>query len=111
MLFCITANYTPQSLNAIMDHPDTNRFEAAKRLAEAAGGKMVALYSTASEGPGVMAIVDVPDASSAMAMSGVLTASGGVQNVKFMRLMLPEEVAHVRKKAAEIRGSYKAPGK
>ena len=72
---------------------------------------MVALYSTASEGPGIMAIVDVPDASSAMAMSGVLTASGAVHSVRFMRLLLPEEVANVRKKAAQIRGAYKAPGK
>jgi len=94
-----------------MDNPTTNRFEAANRLAEAAGGKMVALYSTASEGPGLMAIVDVPDAASAMAMSGVLTASGAVHGVRFMRLMVPEEVAKVREKAAKIRGSYKAPGK
>ena len=27
MLFCITANYTPQALNALMDNPNTSRFE------------------------------------------------------------------------------------
>ena len=46
MHFCITAQYTPQALNAIMDDPNTNRYEAVKKLVEAAGGKLVSMCST-----------------------------------------------------------------
>ena len=61
MHFCLTAHYTPQALNNIMDDPKTNRYEAVKKLVEAAGGKLVSMYSTAADGPGVLMIFDVPD--------------------------------------------------
>jgi uncharacterized protein with GYD domain len=41
MLFCITADYTPQALNAMRENPTTNRREAVERLLEAAGGKVM----------------------------------------------------------------------
>ncbi|MET4280082.1 MULTISPECIES: hypothetical protein [unclassified Bradyrhizobium] len=37
MHFCMTGQYTPKSLNSIMENPKTNRYEAAKNLIEAAG--------------------------------------------------------------------------
>jgi uncharacterized protein with GYD domain len=111
MLFCLTAQYTPSALNAIMENPTVSRTEAISKLLEAAGGKLVAMYSTVSEGPGVMVIFDVPDPSSAPAISGVAVAGGAVQNVKLMRLLSQDEVIGVRQTAAKIRGSYKLPGK
>jgi hypothetical protein len=51
MHFCMTAQYTPKSLNAILENPKTNRQEAAKKLVEAAGGKLISMYSTAANGP------------------------------------------------------------
>ena len=38
MLFCLTAEYTPQALNAMRENPETNRREATTQLLEAAGG-------------------------------------------------------------------------
>ena len=111
MLFCVTAQYTPQALNGMMDDPTTNRAEAVKQLIEAAGGKLVSMYSTVAEGPGVLVIFEVDDPDAAPAMAGVAVAGGGVQNLKFMRLMTPDQVANVRQKGREIRGAYKAPGK
>ncbi len=111
MLFCITAQYTPQALNSMLDDPTTNRAEAVKQMIEAAGGKLVSIYSTASEGPGVLVIFDVDDPDAALAMAGVAVAGGGVQNLKFTRLMAPDEVSKVREKGREIRGAYKPPGK
>jgi len=49
MHFCLTGQYTPQALNSIMDNPTVSRYEAAKNLIEAAGGKMLALYVTLGE--------------------------------------------------------------
>ena len=111
MHFCIMANYAPQALNSLMDNPTTNRADAARQLIEAAGGTLVALYSTSFDGPGAMVIFDVPDAAAAPAISGVLTASGSVHNIRLFRLGSQEEVVHIRQKAAQIRGAYKPPQK
>jgi uncharacterized protein with GYD domain len=70
MHFCLTGQYTPSALNKIMENPKTNRYEAAKNLVEAAGGKLISMYSTAANGPGVLVIFDVPDPSAAPAISG-----------------------------------------
>lgn len=110
MLFCLTATYTPQALNALMDNPAVSRVAAVTKLVEAAGGKLVAMYSTVLDGPGVMVIFDVPDPASAPAISGVAVASGTVRDVKLMRLLTPDEVVNVRTKAAQLRGAYKAAG-
>ena len=111
MLFSITAQYTPQALNNMLDDPKTNRLEAIKQLLEAAGAKLVSMYSTISDGPGVLVIFDAPDPDVAPALAGVAVAGGAIQNLKFMRLMTPEEVSKVREKGRKIRGAYKAPGK
>jgi uncharacterized protein with GYD domain len=41
MLFSLTVDFTAQSLNAMREHPNTNRHEAVSQLLEAAGGKVV----------------------------------------------------------------------
>jgi uncharacterized protein with GYD domain len=109
MLFCITANYTPQALNAMRENPTTNRREAVDKLLEAAGGKVVAMYGTVAEGPGAMVIFDVEPAA-APAITGVVISSGAVHNVRMQRLLSMEEIVGVRQKAKQIHGSYKAAG-
>ncbi|MDH6262055.1 GYD domain-containing protein [Bradyrhizobium sp. BR13661] len=111
MHFCLTAQYTPQALNNLMDNPTTNRYEAAKSLVESAGGKLISMYSTAADGPGVMVVFDVPDSNAAPAISGILVASGAAHNVTLTRLWTPDEIQHVRQKARQLRGAYNPPGK
>ena len=111
MHFCATAQYTQQALNAIMENPTTNRHEVFKKLVETAGGKLISMYSTGADGPGVLIIFDVPDPNVAAAISGIGVASGAVQDVKLTRLLTQDEVTHVRQTAAKLRGSYKPPGK
>jgi uncharacterized protein with GYD domain len=111
MHFCLTGQYTKQALNNIMDNPTVSRYEAAKTLIEAAGGKLISMYSTPADGPGVLVIIDVPDPNAAPAICGVVVASGTLHNVKLTRLMTQDEVMHVRQKASQLRGVYKAPGK
>jgi uncharacterized protein with GYD domain len=110
MHFCMTAQYTPKSLNSILENPKTNRQEAARKLVEAAGGRLVSMYNTAANGPGVLLIIDVPDPNSASAMSGIAIASGAVHNVNLTRLWTQDEITQVRQKAAQLRGSYTPPG-
>jgi uncharacterized protein with GYD domain len=111
MHFCITAQYTPQALNSIMDDPNTDRYAAVKKLVEAGGGKLLSMFSTAAEGPGVLIIFDMPDPEMAMSMTGVAMAGGAIHNIKLTRLMTQDEVKSVRQKARQLRGAYKAPGK
>ena len=110
MLFCIMANYTPQSISALMEHTES-RQPAVQKLIEAAGGKLVSMYSTAMDGPGAMVIVDMPDPIVAPAISGIVAASGAVKDIKFFRLLSQDEVVTVRKKAAELRKAYVPPSK
>ena len=48
MLFCLTAEYTPQALNAMRENPNTNRRAAVEQVLAAAGGKLIAMYGRAS---------------------------------------------------------------
>lgn len=50
MLFCFMANYTPQTVNALMEHTES-RQPVVQKLVETAGGKLLSMYSTAMEGP------------------------------------------------------------
>ncbi|WOH83550.1 GYD domain-containing protein [Bradyrhizobium sp. BEA-2-5] len=110
MHFCFSGEYTPRSLNNIMENPTTNRYEAAKKLIEAAGGKLISMYSTATDGPGVMVIFDVPDPSFAPAISGVVVAAGAMQNVRLVRLFTQDEIKVVRQHATKLKTAYTPPG-
>jgi uncharacterized protein with GYD domain len=111
MHFCLTGQYSPQAINHIVDSPKTSRYEAAKSMIESAGGKLICMYSTAANGPGVLVIFDVPDPNAAPAISGVVVASGALENVELKRLWTADEIMPVRQIGAKLRGAYKPPGK
>ena len=110
MHFCLTGQYTPRALNNILENPTQNRYEAAKKLVEAAGGKLISMYSMSADGPGVLTIFDVPDPSMAPVISGIVVAAGTLQNVELTRLFTQEEILQVRQKAAKLRAAYTPPG-
>ncbi|MCK1421169.1 GYD domain-containing protein [Bradyrhizobium sp. 180] len=110
MHFCLTGQYTSRSLEAILENPTTDRQEAARKLIEAAGGRLISMYSVAADGPGVLVIFDVPDPSAAPAISGLTVAAGTLQNVKLTRLFTQDEIKQVRQNAARLRSSYAPPG-
>ena len=94
-----------------MEDPKTNRYEAAKKLIEAAGGKLISMYSTVADGPGVLIIFDVPNPGTAPAISGLVISTGTLHNVKLNRLLTQDEVLQVRQKAIQLRAAYSPPGK
>lgn len=110
MHFSFTGQYTSKALNSIMDNPATNRYEAAKKLIEAAGGKLISMYSTATEGPGILVIFDVPDPGAAPAIVGTVVASGAIHNASLTRLWTQDEIKKVRETASKLRGAYTPPG-
>ncbi len=110
MHFCLSGQYTQRAVNNLLENPTQNRAEAARKLVEAAGGKLVSFYSMPVDGPGVLTIFDVPEPSSASAIVGLVVAAGTLQNVKLARLLTQEEVVEVRQKANKLKAAYSAPG-
>ena len=110
MLFCLTSDYTPQALNAMRENPNTNRQAAVEQLLSAAGGKLVAMYGRATNGPGVMVIFDVTDPAMAPAISGVAVSAGTIHHVELTRLFTMDEVKGLRERASKIRDACKPPG-
>jgi uncharacterized protein with GYD domain len=110
MHFCLTGQYTPRALNSILEDPATNRYEAAKKLVESAGGKLISMYAMPADGPGVLVIFDVPDPNMAPAITAIVVAAGTLQDVKLTRLFTQEEIVQVRQKAAKLRATYTPPG-
>ena len=76
---------------------------------EAAGGKLISLYGTVSNGPSVFAIFDV-SIRRGPAIAGVVQSYGAFQNLQFMRLATVEEMTTFRQNAAKIAGAYKPLG-
>jgi uncharacterized protein with GYD domain len=110
MHFCLTGQYTPRAVKKLLENPTQNRAEAAKKVVEAAGGKLVSFYGMPVEGPGVLTIFDVPEPSSAAAIAGLVVAADTLQNVKLVRLLTQEEVVEVRQKANKLKAAYSPPG-
>ena len=110
MLFSFTGQYTAQALNAMAENPNTDRHTAVAHLIEAAGGKLVAMYGTSVNGPGVLVIFDVPDPDMSVAISGVAVSSGAVHHAHLVRLFTMDEVKSIRQKRGKLSGAYKAPG-
>jgi len=110
MLFSLTGEYTSQALNAMRENPHTDRRAAIEQVLAAAGGKIVAMYGRAANGPGVLLIFDVPDPAMAPAMVGVAVAAGAIQNPELTRLFTMDEIADIRQKARQLYSVYKPPG-
>lgn len=110
MMFSITANYTAKALQAMAENPTTDRRAAVEKLVSAAGGKVVGFYFTTSDGPGVLAIIDV-DPTAAAAIVGTVAATDSVRDLKMTRLWSNDEVVAIRKKRIELQSAYKAPGR
>jgi uncharacterized protein with GYD domain len=92
------------------ESPNTDRRTAVEQVLAAAGGKLIAMYSRATNGPGVLVIFDVPDPAMAPAMCGGAVSAGSIQNVELTRLFTMEEIADIRRKARQLHGAYKPPG-
>jgi uncharacterized protein with GYD domain len=110
MHFCLTGQYTSRAVKNLLENPTQNRAEAARKVVEAAGGKLVSFYGMPVEGPGVLTIFDVPEQSSAAAIAGLVVAADTLKNVKLMRLLTQEEVMEVRQKANKLKAAYSPPG-
>ena len=102
--FMIKASYTAEGVRGLMKEGGTGRRAAVQKVIEGIGGKVEAFYFAYGESDAYV-IADVPDATTGIAVSLAVNASGVVR-VSTIPLITPEEMDAASKKSV----AYRAPG-
>ena len=102
--FMLVANYTHEGTKGLAKEGATARRAAFAKAVEGLGGKVDAAYFAFGEDD-VFAVVDLPDAASAAALSVSMNQTG-VITARTILLMTPEEMDAALKKTVQ----YRAPG-
>ena len=102
--YLLHVSYTAEGVKGLLKDGGSKRRAVAQALAESLGGTLDAFYYAFGDCD-VFTIADMPDNSSAAAVSLTLAASGAV-TAKVTVLLTPEEIDA----AVEKHGSYTPPG-
>ncbi len=102
--FLWRVSYTTQGAQGLQKEGGSARRAAVQKLVELAGGKLEAFYFALGESD-VYAIADLPDATTAAAIS-VTVNGAGASHLRTVQLLTPEEVDKAVKKAVD----YRPPG-
>ena len=102
--FLIKASYTAEGAKGLLKEGGTARRAAVVKLVEGLGGKVEAFYYAYGENDAYI-ISDLPDATSGLAVSLAVNASGAVR-LSTIPLITPEEIDAASKKSV----AYRAPG-
>ena len=103
--YLLQVSYTADGARGLQKDGGTKRRQAAQKLVESLGGKMEAIYFAFGDCD-VIAIADMPDATSAAAASLALATSGAV-TAKTTVLLTAEEMDAAVKKTP----TYSPPGR
>jgi uncharacterized protein with GYD domain len=102
--FLIKASYTSEGAKGLLKEGGTARRAAVVKLLEGLGGKVEAFYYAYGDSDAYI-ISDLPDATSGLAVSLAVNASGAVR-LSTIPLITPEEIDAASKKSV----AYRAPG-
>jgi len=102
--FLIQAKYTPEGMKGLVQDSASGRRADVTTAVKALGGKVEAFYYVLGDEDAV-AILDLPDNTSAAAFAVATTGTGAVR-VRTTPLLTVEEVDQ----ALEIQPKYRAPG-
>ncbi len=105
--YMVRANYTEAGIKGMMGG-GKNRRAAIAAIVEAAGGTLKDMYMTTGSHD-VLAICDMPNADSGMAVNMVIGASGVACNFETIRCWSPEEFEEIAGRAAGIASAYTPP--
>ena len=104
MKFMIQASYTAEGARGLLKDGGSARRAVVQKMVEGAGGTLESFYY-AYGNHDVVAISDMPDTASAIALSLAVNASGAVR-LSTTPLITPEEIDAASKKSM----TYRAPG-
>jgi uncharacterized protein with GYD domain len=102
--YLIKASYNPEGVRGLIKDGGSKRRAVVQKLVEGLGGKIEAFYYAYGADDAVI-IVDLPDASSGVALSLTVNATGAVR-LATTPLITPEEIDAASKKTVD----YKVPG-
>jgi uncharacterized protein with GYD domain len=102
--YMIKASYTADGTKGLLKEGGSSRRATIQKLVSGMGGKLEAFYYAFGDSD-VYAIIDIPDAATAAALSLAINASGSVQ-LSTIPLLTPEEIDAACKKTV----GYRAPG-
>ena len=102
--FLWKASYSSDGLKGLLKEGGTGRRAAIEQLTEALGGRLEAFYYALGDDD-VVVIVDLPDNTTAAAISLAVNSTGSVE-LKTVPLLTVEEVDEAAKKSVD----YRAPG-
>jgi uncharacterized protein with GYD domain len=102
--FLIKASYAAEGARGLIKEGGTARRAAVENLVQGIGGRVEAFYFAYGEADAYV-ITDLPDATSGLAISLAVNASGAV-HIETIPLITPEEIDDAAKRAV----NYRAPG-
>jgi uncharacterized protein with GYD domain len=102
--FLWKASYSSDGVKGLLDEGGTGRRAAIEQLVGNLGGKLEAFYYALGDDD-VIVIVDLPDNTTAAAISLTVNSIGAVQ-IKTVPLLTPEELDEATKKSVQ----YRPPG-
>lgn len=100
--------YDKSAWRGMVEHPE-DREDAARKVIDAAGGRLLAFYWMAGDYDG-FTIFEAADAVAAQAVSAAVSASGRIADVKTVRLLDKGEVRRSLEAAKLIATVYDPPG-
>lgn len=98
------ANYVGDGIRGLMQEGGSKRRDAVVKALESVGGSLECIYYAFGE-TDVLGVLDIPDQSSAVALSLMINSSGAV-DLRLTPLMTPEDIDAATSKTP----SYRAPG-
>jgi uncharacterized protein with GYD domain len=102
--FLIKATYNSDGAKGLLKEGGTKRRAAVQKTIEAAGGRLESFYYAYGDDDAFI-VADLPDATTGLAISLTVNASGAVR-LSTLPLITPEELDAASKKSLE----YRAPG-
>jgi len=107
--YLVQASYSNESIAAMLKKPE-DRAKAVKAAVEKIGGKLHGFYHCFGDYD-VVAIFEVPDNVTMVAISMAVAASGALKSFKTTVLIPSSDAAQAMRKAGEIAKAYRPPGK
>lgn len=100
--------YTPNAIKAIVEG-DTDREEVARKVCEAAGGKLIGFYGLIGQEHHVAMIADMPSVSEYIGTVLVATMGGAIESFKTIPMYSNDEMHKARDTYKKVKGSYAPP--
>jgi uncharacterized protein with GYD domain len=105
--FMLQMKYSGAAVKTMVAHPQDRR-KAAVAAVEGVGGKLLGFYYSFGA-KDLVVIYEAPDATSALALSLTLGASGSASDVETTPLVTMEEAVAAMKQANKTGSTYKPP--